>query len=573
VILTISSTGPNAGDLSFLFHKHPERVQEFALSFGRALVFYPRYDANSCEIAVILDLDPLRLAGRGQRAGLPLYPYVNDRPFVASSFLSVALAEVFKSALNGQCKTRPQLVDHAFPFEVKLPCLPVRGSTLLPSDLFGPLGYRVHITESPLDTVFPEWGQSPYVSCSLAATVALKDLLNHLYVLMPVLDDQKHYWIDEQGVEKLLRRGETWLAQHPERNLIVARYLKRRRPLVAAAESRLVAEEGESEEPNADDAALAPAKVVYGHIVNPHPEWVNNTINIDTGCVFGGRLTALRYPELELVSVPARRAYVEGRVTFVQEHALTTQQQVEDVLDLADFTGKRIIETDLLDNVTIREENSAAALEVMSRFAVAPQWLIYLPPTMSPCATATAEGYLEHPAEAFAYFAEHGVEQVLCEQKHMGSRAVVIAGRSPPVIRHRFGFLPEHEVGLGMVYTRTGRRFFEDRAIEHEILEHLTEVLSATGFWEAFETDWVCLDAELMPWSFKAGELLMRQYGVPGCLSPLLLVGYGLAGPAACAVPNSGHRGPYLFWPAASMAPGAGGGMGVARPARGNHPH
>jgi 3' terminal RNA ribose 2'-O-methyltransferase Hen1 len=258
VILTISSTGPNAGDLSFLFHKHPERVQEFALSFGRALVFYPRYDANSCEIAVILDLDPLRLAGRGQRAGLPLYPYVNDRPFVASSFLSVALSEVFKSALNGQCKNRPELVDHAFPFEVKLPCLPVRGNISL-SDLFGPLGYWADATQSPLDAAFPEWGQSPYVSCSLAATVTLKELLNHLYVLIPVLDGEKHYWIDEQEVEKLLRRGDAWLARHPQRGLIVDRYLKRRRSLVAVAESRLVAEEGESEEePNADDAGLAP---------------------------------------------------------------------------------------------------------------------------------------------------------------------------------------------------------------------------------------------------------------------------------------------------------------------------
>jgi 3' terminal RNA ribose 2'-O-methyltransferase Hen1 len=257
VILTISSTGPNAGDLSFLFHKHPERVQEFGLSLGRALVFYPRCDANACEIALILDLDPLRLAGRGQRAGLPLYPYVNDRPYVASSFLSVAVAEVFKSALNGQCKTRPKLVNYAFPFEVKLPCLRVQGNISL-SNLFGPLGYRVHITESPLDTAFPEWGQSPYVACSLAATVTLKELLNHLYVLIPVLDDEKHYWIDEQEVEKLLRRGETWLAQHPKRDLIVARYLKRRRSLVAAAESRLVAEERESEEPNAVEASSAP---------------------------------------------------------------------------------------------------------------------------------------------------------------------------------------------------------------------------------------------------------------------------------------------------------------------------
>jgi 3' terminal RNA ribose 2'-O-methyltransferase Hen1 len=258
VILTISSTGPNASDLSFLLHKHPERVQEFALSFGRALVFYPRYDANACEVALLLDLDPLRLAGRGERAGLPLYPYINDRLYVASSFLSVALAEVFKSALNGQCKTRPELVNYAFPFELKLPCLPVRGTNLLPSDLFGPLGYRVSATEFPLDAAFPAWGQSPYVACALASTLTLKSLLSHLYVLIPVLDDEKHYWIDEVEVEKLLRRGGTWLAQHPKRELIVARYLKRRRPLVEAALSRLVAEEVGWEERKVDDGGSAP---------------------------------------------------------------------------------------------------------------------------------------------------------------------------------------------------------------------------------------------------------------------------------------------------------------------------
>ena len=266
-----------------------------------------------------------------------------------------------------------------------------------------------------------------------------------------------------------------------------------------------------------------PAKVVYGHIVVPRAEWINNTINIDTGCVFGGRLTALRYPELELVSVPAHHAYVEGRFNFVPASQLSIQQQTEDVLDLADFTGKRVIETSLMGNVIIREENSAAALEVMSRFAVAPQWLIYLPPTMSPCATAAAEGYLEHPKEAFAYFAEHGVERVICEEKHMGSRAIVIVGRSAEAIRQRFGFLSAHEAGLGMVYTRTGRQFFEDEAIEQGFLEHLVQVLSSTDFWERFQTDYVCLDAELLPWSFKGGELLVRQYAPVGAAAEVSL--------------------------------------------------
>ena len=266
-----------------------------------------------------------------------------------------------------------------------------------------------------------------------------------------------------------------------------------------------------------------PAKVVYGHIVVPRAEWVNNTINIDTGCVFGGRLTALRYPELELVSVPAHRAYVEGRVNFALASQLSSQQQTEDVLDLQDFIGKRAIETGLMGNVLIREENSAAALEVMSQFAVAPQWLIYLPPTMSPCATAAAEGYLEHPKEAFAYFAEHGVERVVCEQKHMGSRAIVIVGRSAEAVRQRFGFLSAHEVGLGIVYTRTGRQFFENESIEHGFLEHFVQVLSSMDFWETFQTDWLCLDAELMPWSFKGAELLMRQYAPVGAAAEVSL--------------------------------------------------
>jgi 3' terminal RNA ribose 2'-O-methyltransferase Hen1 len=321
VILTISGTEPNAGDLSFLFHKHPERVQEFALSFGRALVFYSRYDANACEMALILDLDPLSLVGRGQSAGLPLYPYVNDRPYVASSFLSVALAEVFKSALNGQCKTRPELVDHAFPFEVKLPCLPVRGNISL-ADLFGPLGYRVNLTESPLDTAFPEWGRSPYVSCRMAATVTLKELLNHLYVLIPVLDDDKHYWIDQAEVEKLLRRGDPWLAHHPKRDLIVTRYLKRRRSLVTAAESRLVAEEGEPEESTADDADSAPLHAQRLEAVAAVLRVRGVARILDLGCG-DGKLLALLAPEArftELVGVdasPRQLAFGETRLKDV----------------------------------------------------------------------------------------------------------------------------------------------------------------------------------------------------------------------------------------------------------------
>ncbi len=262
------------------------------------------------------------------------------------------------------------------------------------------------------------------------------------------------------------------------------------------------------------------AMVVYGHTPVPEADWLNRTINIDTGCVFGGKLTALRYPENELVSVPARRTYFESKRPFlpVAERAadgapLAAQQQQDDVLDLADVLGKRIISTRLQHNVTIREENAAAALEVMSRFAVNPKWLIYLPPTMSPCETSRRPDLLEHPAEAFAYYRHEGVPRVICEQKHMGSRAVVVAGRDEDAIRRRFGIVDE---GCGVVYTRTGRRFFDDAAREGEFLARVRAALARSGFWKEFETDWVCLDCELMPWSAKAQALLQQQYAAVG---------------------------------------------------------
>ncbi|MCO5052295.1 MAG: polynucleotide kinase-phosphatase [Verrucomicrobiae bacterium] len=259
------------------------------------------------------------------------------------------------------------------------------------------------------------------------------------------------------------------------------------------------------------------AAVVYGHTPVPEPEWLNRTINIDTGCVFGGKLTALRYPEKELVSVPAKQTYAESRKPFLppedQAPTLSAQQQHDDLLDLADVTGKRIVSTRLHGNVTIREENSIAALEVMSRFAANPKWLIYLPPTMSPCETSSAPGWLEHPAEAFAYFRHAGVPRVVCEEKHMGSRAVVIICRDEDAARKIFGVTGE---GIGICYTRTGRRFFDNTTLEAEFLERIRTAASAAGFWDEFKTDWLCLDCELMPWSAKAQELLKQQYAAVG---------------------------------------------------------
>jgi protein phosphatase len=259
------------------------------------------------------------------------------------------------------------------------------------------------------------------------------------------------------------------------------------------------------------------AMVVYGHTPVPEPEWLNRTVNIDTGCVFGGKLTALRYPEKEFVSVPAAHTYCEPARPFIaadqQAPKFTAQQVHDEVLDAEDVLGKRIIMTRLRGAVTIREANATAALEVMSRFAANPKWLIYLPPTMSPSETTSEPGLLEHPAEAFAYYRSQGVPKVICEEKHMGSRAVVIVCRDEQAAKQRFG-IAEQE--FGFVYTRTGRRFFNEPDFERQFLDRVRAALTTADFWDTFNTTWACLDCELMPWSAKAQELLRSQYAAVG---------------------------------------------------------
>ena len=258
------------------------------------------------------------------------------------------------------------------------------------------------------------------------------------------------------------------------------------------------------------------ALVVYGHTPVAEPMWLNNTVNIDTGCVFGGKLSALRYPEREIISVPARATYYESRKPFLPSEVVAeraAQHAADDVLDIEDVIGKRIVDTRLHSRVTIREENAMAALEVMSRFAVDPKWLIYLPPTMSPPETTKLPGLLEHPHEAFAYYRHEGVPHVVCEQKHMGSRAVVIVCRDESVSLMRFGVI---EPALGVVYTRTGRPFFQDANLERGFLLRVREAVTESGLWDALSSDWLCLDCELMPWSVKAQELLRQQYAPAG---------------------------------------------------------
>ena len=260
------------------------------------------------------------------------------------------------------------------------------------------------------------------------------------------------------------------------------------------------------------------AAVVYGHTPVGEPAWLNNTINVDTGCVFGGKLTALRYPEKELVSVPAARVYYEPARPLPETRqpegvAETPWVRAGALLDIDDVAGKRIVATRLRGNITVREENAAAALEVMSRFALDPRWLVYLPPTISPCETSKLPDMLEHPAEVFNYFRNSGVSSVVCEEKHMGSRAIVVVGQDEGVIERRLGITGE---GAGACYTRTGRRFFDDRALETSFLERVRRALTGAGIWDELETGWVVLDCELMPWSVKAQELVRQQYAAVG---------------------------------------------------------
>lgn len=250
------------------------------------------------------------------------------------------------------------------------------------------------------------------------------------------------------------------------------------------------------------------ATVVYGHTPVPVVEVINNTFCIDTGCVFGGKLTAFRYPEKEIVQVEAKQVYYAPAKPF-----LNMPVENDDILNIDDVLGQRYLTTRLRHGIKIGAENAAAALEIMSRFAADPHWLIYLPPTMSPCETSKLPDYLEYPAEAFDYYKTRGVGKVVCEQKHMGSRAVIVLCKNSEAAAQRFKVC---DGSYGIIYTRTGRHFFDNSETEATILKRLQTVLTASGFWNDFHTDWVCLDTELMPWSAKAQKLLEEQYAPVG---------------------------------------------------------
>lgn len=262
MLFSITTTHQPATDLGYLLHKHPDKLQTFKLSFGKVHVFYPEVSDKRCMASLLLDIDPIKLSrgGKNRNVSFALQPYVNDRPYVASSFLSVAIAQVYGSALNGRCQEKPDLVDHHLPLEAHLSAVSVSGDGDLVQRLFLPLGYEIEAKQIILDPQFPEWGQGQLLSLTLKNKLPLQTLLNHLYVLIPVLDGDKHYWVGEDEIDKLLNRGEDWLDTHPARQEIVSRSLKHRRNLTQQALAQLReedAEDSEVEDPPGDQTETA----------------------------------------------------------------------------------------------------------------------------------------------------------------------------------------------------------------------------------------------------------------------------------------------------------------------------
>ncbi len=304
MLLTITTTFPPATDLGYLLHKHPARCQSFALSFGQAHVFYPEARPKRCTVALLLDVDPVGLVrNRRQPVGedSALEQYVNDRPYVASSFLSVAIAQVFGSAMAGKSTERPELAATAMPLHAGLTVVRCRGGERLLRRLFEPLGYSVTARQHILDEQFPHWGDSAYFTVELQGQVRLCDLLTHLYVLVPVLDDEKHYWVGDDEVDKLLRHGSAWLSRHPERQQIVQRYLRHQHRLTRQALARLLAEDQSDpdrlaavydQEEAAVEAPLSLNQQRLGAVVAALKSSVAKRV-LDLGCGEGKLLKAL----------------------------------------------------------------------------------------------------------------------------------------------------------------------------------------------------------------------------------------------------------------------------------------
>lgn len=382
MLLTITNTYPPATDLGYLLYKHPERVQEFELNFGNAHVFYPEASVDRCTVALMLNVDPIKLVRNlknpaGSR--FSLQQYVNDRPYVASSFLSVALAQVFGSALQGRCKDRPELVDTPLPLWVKIAVLPCRGGERFLRRLFDPLGYRVNAQGHTLDEQFPEWGDSIYFTVELQNTIRLRDLLVHLYVLVPVLDDDKHYWVGDDEVAKLLRFGEGWLSDHPEREAIAKRYLKHQPRLTRAALAQLTEEDSldpdaADERDNEEEAAVeSPIRLNQQRLSAVAEALRENDASrvLDLGCGEGRLLRLLlkdkRFTEIVGMDVSYRNLEIAARHLRLDELPDKERQRIKLIHGSLMYRDKRLANYDAATVVEVIEHLNPVRLEIFER--------------------------------------------------------------------------------------------------------------------------------------------------------------------------------------------------------------
>ncbi|MCI0553126.1 MAG: 3' terminal RNA ribose 2'-O-methyltransferase Hen1 [Anaerolineae bacterium] len=375
MLLTITSTTAPATDLGYLLHKNPARIQSFDLSFGKAHVFYPEAKSEQCTAALLLDIDPVHLV-RGQH-GL-LDQYVNDRPYVASSFMSVALAQVFGSALAGQSKERQALAETALPLTVCLAVVQCRGGESILRRLFEPLGYTVNAKQHLLDEKYPEWGQSDYFTVTLTATIRLSELLAHLYVLIPVLDTEKHYWVGDDEVEKLLRRGEGWLAGHPDREFIARRYLKHRR-LFHAALARLTEED--QPDPDLTDELHAQEEAQIEQDLSLHEQRLGAVLAVlknsgahrvlDLGCGEGRLLELLlaekSFTQITGMDVSYRALEIAGERLYLERMPPKQRERIQLIHGALTYRDTRLSGYDAAAVVEVIEHLDPSRLSVFER--------------------------------------------------------------------------------------------------------------------------------------------------------------------------------------------------------------
>jgi len=343
MLLTIQTTYQPATDLGYLLHKNPARVQQFELSAGRAVVFYPQVTAEACTVALLVEIDPIALVrGRiGAREGGLLDQYVNDRPYAANSFLAAAIAQVFGSALNGRCEDRPDLVQTAIPVTATITALPSRGGPGMIERLFGPLGYEIAVSRLQIDLERPAWGESAYYNVTLSGTARLQDLLRHLYVLIPVLDDDKHYWVGRDEIDKLLTKGEGWLSAHPAVDVITDRYLKRQRHLTREALARLSADD--APDPDAAEERHAAEEASVEAPLRLNEERIASVVSVlrsagskrvlDLGCGEGQLVQALlkdpAFEQVTGVDVSVRSLETAARRLRLKEMHETQRSRVQ----------------------------------------------------------------------------------------------------------------------------------------------------------------------------------------------------------------------------------------------------